>query len=130
MLSAVAAHRGVTCTSLVLKRLVFRLLMKHLVRITWERALAVHGALDGQVHQRVAHLHRAFTFASSWSRAAPGYHVAGTTVRSEKQMAHVMAHLDICETGEMPWAEHMKITCHLTEAFCVAEQDFACAGAY
>ena len=51
-MSVVAARRGLTCASLVLKRLVFRSLIE-LVRFTWERALAVHGALDGQVHQRL-----------------------------------------------------------------------------
>ena len=35
---SVATRHGVTCTSVVLKRLVFRSLME-LVRFTWERAL-------------------------------------------------------------------------------------------
>ena len=46
---------------------------------------------------KVAQLHRASILAPSGSTAAPRSHVAGTTVRSEKRMAHIMAHLDVSE---------------------------------
>ena len=105
--SVVAARRGLTCPSLVLKRLVLRSLME-LVRFTWERAGSSWGTRRTGA-SKVAQLHRASILAPSGFRAAPRYHVADTTVRSEKQMLHVMAHLDICQTGEMPWAEKMKI---------------------
>ena len=63
LVSVVAARRGVTCASLVLKRLVFRSLMEF-VRFTRERTLEVHAVLDRWVLQRLLsstghpHLHR------------------------------------------------------------------------